>query len=69
MPTKLTVVFTDTSVPRPTSWLWQFGDGSQNTSQNPVHTYAAAGQYAVTLTVTNSLGSTSVSQVVTVSTQ
>ncbi|HXO22401.1 MAG TPA: PKD domain-containing protein [Thermoanaerobaculia bacterium] len=69
VPTKLTVVFTDTSVPRPTSWLWTFGDGSQNTSQNPVHTYAAAGSYAVTLTATNSLGSTSSSQVVTVSTQ
>lgn len=52
--------FTDTT-PNPTdsnitSWLWQFNDSgsSDNTStlKNPVHTYASAGQYDVTLTAT-----------------
>jgi len=64
---KHTAVFTDTSTPRPTSWLWDFGDGSQSTAQNPSRTYALAGSYVVTLTAKNALGSTTVSQVVTVS--
>jgi gliding motility-associated-like protein len=40
------------------SWQWDFGDGQTNTSQNPLHTYAAAGNYTVNLTVTNSNGCT-----------
>jgi len=35
----------DTSVAR----LWNFGDGSTSTLKNPVHTYAIAGNYNVTL--------------------
>ena len=38
------------------SWEWDFGDGSTSTERNPVHTYAARGNYAVTLTVTDSQG-------------
>ena len=38
------------------SWAWTFGDGGTSTSQNPVHTYAAAGTYPVTLTITNPSG-------------
>ena len=38
-----TVVFTDLSSGVPTSWLWDFGDGSTSTSQNPSHTYTVAG--------------------------
>ncbi|HOX35986.1 MAG TPA: PKD domain-containing protein, partial [Methanoregulaceae archaeon] len=54
----LTVRFTDQSTNDPTSWTWDFGDGNSSWSeQNPVHTYAAAGTYAVTLTATNSAGS------------
>ena len=30
---------------------WDFGDGMTGTDQNPVHTYAAAGSYDVTLEV------------------
>lgn len=38
-----------------TTWLWDFGDGSpQSSLQNPYHTYTQAGTYTVTLTVTNS---------------
>lgn len=33
------------------NWLWNFGDGSLKTDQNPVHTYSAPGKYAVKLKV------------------
>lgn len=36
-----------------TGWSWNFGDGSTSSTQNPNHTYSAAGTYVVTLTVTN----------------
>jgi len=52
----LTVKFLDISENEPTSWLWDFGDGSTSTVQNATHTYTAAGSYAVNLTVTNSAG-------------
>jgi len=62
----LQVLFDNTSSNFATS-LWSFGDGSTSTQNNPSHTYAAAGTFAVTLTVTNSIGQTdSVSQFVTV---
>lgn len=32
-------------------WLWDFGDGSTSSEQNPKHQYAAAGEYLVRLTV------------------
>lgn len=52
-----TIVFTDNSSPTPASWLWDFGDGTTSTSQNPTHTYSADGVYSVTLTSTNNFGS------------
>ena len=52
----LPVKFTDSSV-NATSWSWSFGDGVTSTLQSPVHTYAAAGNYSVSLTTTNSAGS------------
>lgn len=33
------------------SWLWDFGDGTTSTAQNPTHTYAAVGTYSVSLAV------------------
>lgn len=40
-----------------TSYSWNFGDGTGiNTAATPTHDYAAAGDYTVTLTVTNALG-------------
>jgi len=36
-----------------TSYLWDFGDNNTSTSANPSHSYAAAGQYTATLTVTD----------------
>ena len=38
------------------SWSWSFGDGIFSTLQNPTHTYASAGTYAVTLQVTSTDG-------------
>ncbi len=47
---------------------WDFGDGDSSGSANPSHTYAAAGAYDVTLTVTDDYGGMdSVTQQVTVS--
>jgi PKD repeat protein len=53
----LLVQFTDASTGNITSWLWDFGDGSTSTGQNPAHTYQNAGSYTVSLTVTGSGGS------------
>jgi hypothetical protein len=42
----------------PASYAWSFGDGSTGTTAGPLieHTYAAAGAYAVTVTVTDDQG-------------
>lgn len=45
------VQFNDTSTGQPTGWSWSFGDGATSTGQNPVHTYTAAGNYTVALTI------------------
>jgi probable HAF family extracellular repeat protein len=46
----LYVCFTNTSTTTPTSWLWDFGDGTASTEKNPCHMYKTAGSYTVTLT-------------------
>ena len=53
------VTFTDQSSNSPTTWSWVFEGGSPASSnnQNPSVSYANAGQYDVTLTVTNADGS------------
>ena len=53
----MTVNFNDTSGGNITSRSWNFGDGSTSTTQNPSHTYDAAGTYTVALTVTGPGGS------------
>ena len=40
------------------SYAWAFGDGGTSTLQNPTHTYASAGSYTATLTVTDNSGAT-----------
>ena len=60
------VSFTDTSTGGPTSWAWEFGDGGTATTQNPSHTYTAAGTYTARLTATNAGGSTSSTRTITV---
>lgn len=65
---RLSVAFTDTSTGNPTSWVWDFGDGSAvNRFQNPSHQYEEEGSYTVKLTATNSLGSDTASQIIRVS--
>lgn len=44
--------FTNASV-NAQSYLWTFGDGDTSTELNPIHEYAAAGKYTVTLKVLN----------------
>ena len=51
------VSFTDNSTNIPTSWSWDFGDGTTNNLQSPSHTYGTDGIYTVSLTSTNSFGS------------
>jgi PKD repeat protein len=55
----LTVLFSDSSTGNITNWLWDFGDGSTSTDQNPSHTYASTGNFTVTLTITGLSGSDS----------
>ncbi|MFY9309867.1 MAG: choice-of-anchor L domain-containing protein [Bacteroidia bacterium] len=57
------VIFTDSSdVANPNdpivSWLWNFGDGTSDTTQNPVHFYNQQGNYLVSLTITTEDGCT-----------
>ncbi len=47
----LTVNFTDQSIGTIDTWLWDFGDGSTSSEQNPTHTYLAEGSFDVSLTV------------------
>ncbi len=44
------------TVANATSWLWDFGDGSTSTSENPSHTYNSPGTYDITLSVTTVSG-------------
>lgn len=55
---ELTVDFTNLSS-NADSYVWDFGDGvGTSTEENPTYTYAAEGVYSVTLTASNSDGST-----------
>jgi PKD repeat protein len=57
----LTANFTDSSTDSDgtiSSRSWNFGDGGTSTATNPSRTYAAAGTYNVTLTVTDNQGAT-----------
>jgi|AGTN01.1.fsa_nt_gi FOG: PKD repeat len=67
----LMVQFNDTSTNIPTSWEWNFGDGSPNsTDRNVAHTFinilSAEKVFTVTLTATNSAGSSTTQINVTV---
>ncbi|MBP6539540.1 MAG: PKD domain-containing protein, partial [Saprospiraceae bacterium] len=45
-----------------TGHLWNFGDGQTSTATNPTHTYNAEGTYVVTLSDSNTCGTTTNSQ-------
>ncbi len=49
-----------------TGWSWDFGDGSAATGQTVLHTFAAAGSYAVKLSATDGLTTSSITKPVIV---
>lgn len=48
--------FTDLSTENVTNWDWNFGDGTYDSDQNPVHYYDAIGDYGVQLIVETQYG-------------
>lgn len=52
----------------PYAWLWDFGDGSTSTLQNPSHTYTSAGVFNVSLQVSDSNNPKTVTTVYTTAT-
>jgi PKD repeat protein len=52
-----TVLFTNLSINAPTSYIWDFGDGSSTNQTSPFKQYNNVGTYNVTLIATNSFGS------------
>ncbi|MDX5348258.1 MAG: PKD domain-containing protein, partial [Hymenobacteraceae bacterium] len=50
------VQFTDQSINSPTSWHWDFGDGTSSNQQHPQHLYTQPGLYQVRLITCNSFG-------------
>lgn len=61
-----TVVFNNTTNTGTWNYAWTFGDNTTSSLQDPVHTYAAPGNYQVGLTVSNSQCIDSVRYVVSV---
>jgi PKD repeat protein len=64
----LNVQFNDTSTNNPTTWFWDFGDGTNSTMQNPNHTYInnnanTAKNFTVNLTACNIDGCGFISQI------
>lgn len=55
--TQLSSSFTDLSTGSPASWRWVFGDGTNSTEKNPLHTFNKSGLFSVTLTASNANGS------------
>ena len=51
----LVVEFKDLSIGLPDTWLWDFGNGSNSTLQNPTVIYTSPGIYNISLTVSNQI--------------
>ena len=64
--TPLAVAFTDTSQTSITAWNWTFGAANYSSLQNPSYTFVGAGNYSVTLNVTNASGTNTVVKYVNV---
>ncbi|MEQ1747303.1 MAG: PKD domain-containing protein [Saprospiraceae bacterium] len=63
--TGASVSFQNTST-NSTTYHWNFGDNGESTQEDPTHTYATDGTYTVTLTSSNSCGSSTSTQTVTI---
>lgn len=59
----LTVNFTNTST-NATGYIWDFGDGNSSFDVNPIHTYADAGTYVVTLSASNNCSTKTITKTV-----
>jgi PKD repeat protein len=60
-----TATFTNTSS-NALNYDWNFGDDSTSTAENPVHIYAASGNYDVTMSAINDCGTATITQTVTI---
>ena len=56
------ISFSDLSTNSPSTWNWDFGDGSTSDLQNPTHIYNASGTYTVTLIVSNEFGADAITK-------
>jgi gliding motility-associated-like protein len=56
--TGVNISFTDASTGNPVSWLWNFGDNTNASTQNTSHSYSNQGELTVLLTVTDAAGCT-----------
>ena len=45
--------FTGTEGNPPAEFLWNFGDGTNSTAKNPIHTYNSIGNFTVSLILTD----------------
>ena len=52
-----TLNFTDQTIGIPSSWTWDFGNGSTSIEQNPKYVYQSAGVFEVSLEVSNEFNS------------
>gem|GEM_PF-4407922 len=52
-----TSLFTDNSTGHPTSWAWSMNGSLFSTAQNPTFYWSSPGSYIITMTATNSFGS------------
>jgi len=50
------IQFTDQSSGNPNNWMWNFGDSTYSTGQNPLHVYPGPGVYIACLTITTNNG-------------
>lgn len=57
----LMVSFTDKSSGSPTTFHWDFGDGTSSSERNPRHTFTSPGIYEISLTAGNEFGNVTTS--------
>ncbi|MBN4049615.1 PKD domain-containing protein, partial [Bacteroidales bacterium AH-315-N07] len=54
----LGATFTNETISDSSTYIWDFGDGEQDASKNPVHSFDTTGEYAITLYATDTFGCT-----------